>query len=56
MSPSVPKLRVFISWAGKQAEAIVKGFHEYVPDVANAVDPFMSASNIDKGSKYVRTF
>src|SRR5687768_6384719 len=52
MSPSVPKLRVFISWAGKQAEAIDKGFHEFLPDVVNLVEPFMSGSDIDKGSRW----
>ncbi len=52
MTPSAPKLRIFISWSGKQAETIGQGFREYLPDVVNAVDPFISGSDIDKGSRW----
>jgi hypothetical protein len=52
MSSSVSKLSIFISWAGTQAEALGRGFHEFLPDVVNAVDPFMSGHDIDKGSQW----
>ena len=54
MSPSMPRLRVFISWAGKQAEAVGKGFHEFLPDAVNAIDLFVSGTDIDKGSRWGR--
>jgi len=47
-----PKLKVFISWAGERANAIGTGFHEFLPDVVNAVQPFMSGMNIDKGTRW----
>jgi hypothetical protein len=49
---STSKLRVFISWAGKQAETIGQGFREYLPDVVNGVEPFISRSDIDKGRRW----
>lgn len=47
---SGPKLRVFISWAGEQAETLGKGFHELLGDAVNGIDVFMSARDIDKGT------
>jgi hypothetical protein len=52
MTPNISKLRVFISWAGPQAEALAKGFHTFLPDVVNAIEPFLSGSDIDKGSRW----
>jgi len=46
------KLKVFISWAGDRANAIGSGFHEFLPDVVNAIQPFMSGTNIDKGTRW----
>src|SRR5258708_1057940 len=48
----MPKLKVFISWAGKQAERVGRGFHEFLPDALNAVEPFMSGVDIDKGTRW----
>jgi hypothetical protein len=52
MAVETPRLKVFISWAGDRANAIAKGFHEFLPDVVNAVQPFMSGKNIDKGTRW----
>ncbi len=46
------KLRLFISWVGKQAETLGKGFREYLGDVVNGVEVFMSGSDIDKGTRW----
>ena|SRR5579862_383497 len=46
---AVAKLQIFISWAGDQAETIGKGFRDFLPDVVNMVEPFISGSDIDKG-------
>lgn len=52
MPVEMPKLRVFISWAGKRAEMIGQGFHDFLPDVVNAIQPFISGSDIDKGTQW----
>jgi TIR domain len=46
------KLQVFISWAGKQAEIIAKGFRDHLPSAVNAVDLFMSEVDIDRGTRW----
>jgi hypothetical protein len=51
-SMSLSRLRIFISWAGDHAETIGKGFRDFLPDVVNAVEPFISGSDIDKGSRW----
>ena len=52
MPTEAPKLRVFISWSGGRAETIAKAFHEFLPDVVNAIQPFLSGSDIDKGTRW----
>jgi hypothetical protein len=52
LPPEIPKLKVFISWAGDRANVIATGFHDFLPDVVNAVQPFMSGANIDKGTRW----
>lgn len=52
MAVETQKLKVFISWAGERANAIATGFNEYLLDVVNAVQPFMSSKNIDKGTRW----
>lgn len=52
MTPTIPKLSVFISWAGDQAGHLARGFHDYFPDVVNMVELFLSDRNIDKGSPW----
>ncbi len=52
LAADTQKLKVFISWAGDRANAIGKGFHDFLPDVVNAVQPFMSGMNIDKGTRW----
>jgi TIR domain len=48
----LPKLRVFISWSGSQAEIVARAFHEFLPDVVSAIQPFFSGSAIDKGIRW----
>jgi len=42
----------FHQLAGEQASAIGCGFHQNPPDVVNAIEPFISGSDIDKGSRW----
>lgn len=52
MTTTVARLPVFISWAGPWAESVGKGFRDFLPDAVNAIDLFLSASDIDKGSRW----
>jgi TIR domain len=42
-------MKVFISWSGERSKAVAKGLYEWLPDIVNAVKPFMSEENIRKG-------
>jgi TIR domain len=46
-------MRVFISWSGEMSKAVAKGLYEWLPDIINAVDPFMS-EDIRKGALWRR--
>ena len=52
MPSETHKLRVFISWSGPRAEIVAKAFHEFLPDVVNVIQPFLSGSDIDKGTRW----
>jgi len=45
-------MKVFITWSGDTSKAIAKALHEFIPTVVQTVDAFMSASDIEKGSKW----
>lgn len=49
---SFSKLRVFISWSGTQAQIIGEGFRELLPLVLNAIEPFHSNREVDKGTRW----
>jgi hypothetical protein len=42
---------VFLSWSGPQSKAIATILHAWIPQVIQAVEPWMS-SEIDKGRKW----
>jgi hypothetical protein len=46
-------VKVFISWSGKRSEAMAKALYHWLPDVINAVEPFMSAEDIRAGSRWL---
>ena len=43
-------MRVFISWSGSRSEHIAKSLRTWLPMVLQDVDPWMSQSDIDKGT------
>jgi hypothetical protein len=51
-SSIIPKLRIFISWSGKQAGLIGHAFHSFLPDVVNGIEPFVSSEDIDQGTRW----
>lgn len=46
-------MKVFISWSGPQSKHIASGLNELLPQVIQAVEPFMSNVNIAAGERWV---
>ena len=45
-------MEVFISWSGVRSKKIAEALHDWLPKVIQAVDPFMSAVDINQGSRW----
>jgi hypothetical protein len=45
-------MKVFLSWSGDRSLAIAKALHEWMPNALQAVRPWMSKVDIDKGVQW----
>ncbi|CAM3233275.1 TIR domain-containing protein [Tsukamurella hominis] len=45
-------MQIFISWSGEPAREMAEFLHGWLPKVIQALDPFMSKKDIDKGSRW----
>jgi hypothetical protein len=43
-------MKVFISWSGVRSKAVAQTLHDWLPQVMNAVEPWMSSEDMRKGS------
>jgi len=43
-------MKVFLSWSGDKSHKIALAFSEWMPCVINAIDPWVSSKDIDRGS------
>ena len=45
-------MEVFICWSGERSQEIANKLSDWLPNVIQAVKPWMSAANIDKGARW----
>lgn len=45
-------MKVFISWSGERSKNIANALREWLPNVIQAIQPWMSDSDIDKGARW----
>ena len=46
-------MKVFISWSGSPSKEIAAVLRHWLPEVIQAVDPYYSPSDIDKGTRWL---
>jgi TIR domain len=45
-------MKLFISWSGPLSQQVADVLREWIPSVLQSVNPFMSASDVDKGARW----
>ena len=48
-------MKVFICWSGSVSRRIAKSIHDWLPNIIQNVEPFMSTEDIEKGARWLST-
>lgn len=44
--------QIFISWSGEKSHQVAALLHEWIPTVLQSAEPFLSSTDIEKGSRW----
>lgn len=47
-------MKLFISWSGEKSQIVADALRQWIPDVIQIVEPWMSAKDIDAGARWNR--